>query len=1021
TQSFTTDWGTSSTIGNIALPVEGLALTDADHDGLLDVVAAGSGIISSTLTAWRNTGQPFSGGWSSVSVGTASDAVFALAASDFNRDGDTDFVTAHGDTSNSTGGLQFWPNELIRSVPRFETPSVSNSTANPLSGVGLHAMDMHDLDRDGLPDIVVATLSGMLMLARNDGTPFSSSDWSTVTIGSAPSFFSVVVGDLDGDGWPDIATSTALTGTGNHVHIWHNDGTPFSGMWISQTAGTFPRQVMDLALGDVGREGGLQIVAATGITTTFANHGERDVITSANNRIWLMRPPASNPFASAWISSTVCTTTYSANGIALGDLDNDGWMDVVFATDHAPSAGPNSDDWPNAYQVRACRSLGDPYSPSGWQDYDIGRDDSPVSIVAGNHQFWGAHAWSVAVGDLDNDGYPDVVSGGGAEGDYQVLVYKNDGTPFNSGHWEPTAVGYGTRFESGASCTTVSGYYPEDCPWLETSVPAVSLGDLNSDGLLDIVSGFGRTYTYLPLWLNTGVPFGETVTDTHWVRYNIGGVASRPVYGVETVDLDQDGRLDVAAVTSWFPPSNLPSSGPLRVWRNLGGIARHKFQTDYSLVTIEDGAAESRITFTVKNNGRSYDHDLEVDYLDIRLLFNSGSPMSNGVANALFQSMQIYRDADDDGVWQPTDSPVLTVTAFSLSDGWQTLAFPSGDPLATVPAGQTVTYFIVLNVEPDASTHHATVPNFRLAYTAHENMLIRDCDMQATVSIEEDAWRMTPWIEPVPAPAATITTTALPAAISADGVSTATITATIMTAHGYPVLDGTVVTFTTSAGNLPSSPYATTTTDGVANAVLTSSVIPGTAVVTAAASPTVSDTATVDFLSVRASLRINDAPGAGGSKVTTYTMTADDALTVYVAAYDADARFSNNPTDVTWGGTGIVDGNLSQTAGISSTTFAPVLIGTGAITVADGDGHADATDTITVTLGALAAFTVTSPSPQTAGQPFSVTVTAYDGDGNLKTDYVGLVSFTSSDGAAALPADDGSGWSDGASDFTLEL
>ena len=60
--------------------------------------------------------------------------------------------------------------------------------------------------------------------------------------------------------------------------------------------------------------------------------------------------------------------------------------------------------------------------------------------------------------------------------------------------------------------------------------------------------------------------------------------------------------------------------------------------------------------------------------------------------------------------------------------------------------------------------------------------------------------------------------------------------------------------------------------------------------------------------------------------------------------------------------------------GVSVTTFTPSLVGSGAITVADGDGHTAATGSITVTPGALAAFSVTSPSPQVAGAPFTVTV-----------------------------------------------
>ena len=49
-------------------------------------------------------------------------------------------------------------------------------------------------------------------------------------------------------------------------------------------------------------------------------------------------------------------------------------------------------------------------------------------------------------------------------------------------------------------------------------------------------------------------------------------------------------------------------------------------------------------------------------------------------------------------------------------------------------------------------------------------------------------------------------------------------------------------------------------------------------------------------------------------------------------------------------------------------------------------------------------FTVTAPSSAVTGTPISVTVVALDASNNLATSYAGTVHFTSSDGAAALPA-----------------
>jgi hypothetical protein len=50
-------------------------------------------------------------------------------------------------------------------------------------------------------------------------------------------------------------------------------------------------------------------------------------------------------------------------------------------------------------------------------------------------------------------------------------------------------------------------------------------------------------------------------------------------------------------------------------------------------------------------------------------------------------------------------------------------------------------------------------------------------------------------------------------------------------------------------------------------------------------------------------------------------------------------------------------------------------------------------------------FVLSAPASAQAGQPFSFTVTAKDSMGNTVTGYVGTVHFTSSDGAAVLPAD----------------
>ena len=82
----------------------------------------------------------------------------------------------------------------------------------------------------------------------------------------------------------------------------------------------------------------------------------------------------------------------------------------------------------------------------------------------------------------------------------------------------------------------------------------------------------------------------------------------------------------------------------------------------------------------------------------------------------------------------------------------------------------------------------------------------------------------------VPGPPTTISVTAVPTSVVADGSSTAVVTATVTDALDRPVADGTSVSFSTTLGEIAPSAV---TSGGVATAVLTSSTELGTAVITA--------------------------------------------------------------------------------------------------------------------------------------------------------------------------------------------
>jgi hypothetical protein len=223
-----------------------IAIADIDKDGHLDLGIANTEISMLTVLLGNGKGQFHQAARSPFLV-HSKPHTHGIAIADFNGDGNPDLAT------DSWG---------VNNVLIIFGDGKMNFTDETFYKVGNHPyqrLRAEDLNKDGKPDIVTTNLDGnnaTVLLGEGNGK-FQEAEGSTFACGDAP--FGVAIGDVNGDGNPDLAIANSPTITAENkgkdgLWILLGDGT---GKFSSLAGSPFKtgRSPSRLAIGDLNGDG----------------------------------------------------------------------------------------------------------------------------------------------------------------------------------------------------------------------------------------------------------------------------------------------------------------------------------------------------------------------------------------------------------------------------------------------------------------------------------------------------------------------------------------------------------------------------------------------------------------------------------------------------------------------------------------------------------------------------------------------------------------------------------------------